>query len=152
MKLASHVLAALVFAFAAQLGFCQGGPPAPPDPASMAQHQVQFLNTLLTLTSAQQTQALSVFTATATSEASLREEDRTAHQALDAAAKANDSAAITEAATTIGSLAAQRAEAHAKADAALYQLLTPAQQIKLSQFKAQGPGFGFGPGGPGPRD
>jgi Spy/CpxP family protein refolding chaperone len=149
MKLAGNILAAFIFALAAQAGFAQSGPPSPPDPASMAQHQVNFLDTLLTLNAAQQQQALTIFTTAASSEASLRDQDRTAHQALDAAVKANDSAAISQAATAIGSLATQRTEAHAKADAALYQVLTPAQQNKLTQFKAAGPGFGPGPGGPG---
>lgn len=146
MKFVLWITALTIIALAAHTGFAQN-PPSPPDPASMAQHQVQFLTTLLSLTSSQQQQALAIFTSAATSESTLREEDKTAHQALDAAVQANDSAAITQAATVIGNLATQRTELHAKADAAVYELLSPAQQSKFAAFKAQGPGPG-GPGGP----
>jgi Spy/CpxP family protein refolding chaperone len=73
---------------------------------------------------------------------------KTAHEALDAAVKSNDSAGITQAATNIGNLMAQMVAAHAKASAAFYQILTPDQQAKFNQLEDHGPGFavGFGPG------
>lgn len=150
MRFSRIILTMLVLGLAAQVGFAQG-PPPPPDPASMAQHHVQFMTTMLSLTTAQQQQVLALMTSTATSEENLREQDKTAHEAMDAAVKANNSAGISQAAATIGTLAAQRAEIHGKTDAAIYQLLTPAQQTKLSQLKELGPGFG-GPGGPPPRN
>ncbi len=77
------------------LGLCsavaQGGPPpGPPDPAAMAQHQVQYFTALLTLTSAQQQQALTLFTNAASSESGLHEQDRAAHESLEAAVRNND--------------------------------------------------------------
>ena len=155
MKSGITLLSIVIFALAASFGFAQNppSPPPPPDPAAMAQHQVQVMTTLLSLTSAQQQQALTLFTTAATSEASLHEQDRAAHDAIETAVKSNDAAGISQAAATIGSIAAQRAEIHAKAEAALYQILTPAQQSKLAQLKQLGPGLGMGPGpgGPGPR-
>ena len=38
------------------------GPPGPPDPTSMAQHQIKFLTTVLSLTSTQQQQAFLINT------------------------------------------------------------------------------------------
>jgi Spy/CpxP family protein refolding chaperone len=124
------------------------GPPGPPDPATMAQHQLKFLNTVLSLSAAQQQQALTIFTNAANSESGVHEGMRSAHEALDAAVKNNDNAGITQAATNIGNLMAQSVAAHAKANAAFYQILTPDQQAKFNQLEDQGPGFavGFGPG------
>ena len=124
------------------------GPPGPPDPATMAQHQVKFLTTVLSLTSTQQQHALTIFTNAANSESGSLDTMKTAHEALNAAVKNNDSAGITQAANTIGNLMAQSVAAHAKASAAFYQILTPDQQTKYNQLEDHGPGFamGFGPG------
>jgi Spy/CpxP family protein refolding chaperone len=134
----------LVLGLAAQVGFAQN-PPAPPDPAAMAQHHLQFLTTVLSLTSAQQQQAMTLMTSATSSEENLHAQDKAAHEALDAAVTANNTSAISQAAATIGNVAAQRAEIHGKAMAAFYQLLTPDQQTKFSQLKAQGAAMG-GPG------
>jgi Spy/CpxP family protein refolding chaperone len=124
------------------------GPPGPPDPATMAQHQVKFLTTVLSLTSAQQQQALTIFTNAANSESGVHESMKSAHETLNAAVKDNDGAGITQAATNIGNLMAQIVAAHAKANAAFYQLLTPDQQTKFNQLEDHDAGFavGFGPG------
>ena len=124
------------------------GPPGPPDPTTMAQHQVKFLTTVLSLTSAQQQQALTIFSNAASSEFGTHDSMKTAHETLAAAVKNNDGAGITQAATTIGNLMAQSVATHAKASAAFYQLLTPDQQTKFNQLEDHGPGFavGFGPG------
>jgi Spy/CpxP family protein refolding chaperone len=81
---------------------------------------------------------------------------RTAHQNLQAAIQKNDTAAIEQISNNIGSLMGQMTAAHAKAEAALYQTLTPEQQTKLHELESHhrgGPGgmHGFGgPGGPPP--
>jgi len=124
----------------------------PPDPATMAQHRVTRLTTLLTLTAAQQQQATNIFTNSATADANVRTGLKTAHQALSDAIKKNDTAGIDRAATTIGSLTAQVASTDGKAEAAFYQILTPDQQTKLAALKGHGgPGMFGGPGGHGPR-
>lgn len=130
------------------------GPPAPPDPAAHAQRQVKRLTTLLSLNAAQQQQATTIFTTASTSEVALRDQFRTAHDSLKDAIKANNTAAIDQIAGTLGSLSAQSIGIRAKAEAAFYQILTPDQQQKFSEFQSEGPGWfggpGHGPGGPGP--
>jgi len=121
-------------------------PPSPPDPATMAQHRVQFLTTLLSLNSQQQQQALTIFTNAATSQSTVHDSMRTAHEALRSAVKNNDSAGITQAATTIGSLTAEMTVTQAKADVAFNALLNADQQSKLSQLESQGHGRHGGPG------
>jgi Spy/CpxP family protein refolding chaperone len=132
-------------------------PPAPPDPATRVQHQVQFLTTVLSLSSAQQQQATTIFTNAGTSESALHQQMKTARESLTAAVKSNNAAAIDQAAATIGSLTTQLTSIQAKAKAAFYQMLTADQQTKMSQLDVEGPrGFG-GPGGhrhmgPGPAE
>jgi Spy/CpxP family protein refolding chaperone len=64
--------------------------------------------------------------------------------------QANDSAAMEQAATAIGSLTAQTTLARAKSDAAIYQLLTPDQRTKYAQMQSDmGRGGPRGRGGPG---
>lgn len=142
----------LALASAATLLLAQA-PPTPPDPASHAERQVKRLTTLLSLTTAQQQQAATIFATSAKSQSALREQFRAAHESLDAAVKSNNTSAIDQVAATLGNLSAQSTATRAKADAAFYQILTPEQQQKLNEFQSEGPG-GFGkfggPGGPGP--
>lgn len=124
----------------------------PPDPAEMVQHRVNFLTEKLNLSSAQQQQATTIFTNAATNEKPSRDQMKAAHESLHSAITKNDSAAIDQAANTIANLMAQSISAHAKAEAAFYQTLSPDQQAKYSQLKHGGPGmhgFGFHQGGPG---
>lgn len=122
------------------------GPGGMPDPATMAQRQVQMLTQDLKLTSAQQQQATTIFSAAATAQSTTQPSMRTAREALGIAVRANDAVGIDKAATTIGNLTAQATTTRAKADAAFYQILTPEQQAKLAQIRSnRGPG---GPGGP----
>jgi Spy/CpxP family protein refolding chaperone len=141
-------LSLLVFVttLAASLAFAQttGSTTAPmPGRGNGVQHRINFLTTLLTLTTAQQAQATTIFTTAATAEATVHSSMKTAHQALKAAVTGNDAATIDTTANTIGTLTAQLTSIEAKADAAFYQILTPDQQTKLSQFESQGHG-GFG--------
>ena len=125
--------------------------PGPPDPATMVQHRVQFLTTMLNLTQAQQTQATTIFTNAAQSQSTTMQNMKTAHDALQTAIKNNDSAAIDQAANTIGSLTTQMTAAHARAEAAFLQTLNGDQQNKFLQLGPHGRGMrGHGPGGPGP--
>lgn len=125
------------------------GPGGPPDPATSAQRRVAFLTTQLTLTTDQQQQATGIFTSAATSEAALRTSLQAAHQSINDAVKANDTAAIDQAATTIGNLTAQSTSIDAKANAAFYRILTADQQAKFAVFPGpgRGPGPGMGPDG-----
>jgi len=118
-------------------------PPAPPDPATMAQHRVGFLTTMLSLTTQQQQQAMAIFTNAASAQG---ETMKTAHDALRTAVKNNDLAAITQASATIGNLVAEATATQAKADAAFNALLTPDQQAKFTQLEAGGHMRHGGPG------
>jgi Spy/CpxP family protein refolding chaperone len=122
-----------------------------PTPEAMVQHRVDSLTTELGLTSAQQQQAATIFTNAATAGASVHSNLRLAHQNLEAAVKNNDTAGIDAAATAIGNLTAQQISNESKAQAALYQILTPDQQAKFAQHAdhagfGRGAGFGGGPG------
>jgi len=135
-------------------GVLTGG--TPPDPATIVANQVARLTKLLSLTTAQQTQATTIFTNALSATTPLQTSEGTARQALPAAVKANDTATIDQLATTIGSLQAQIISIQNKADAAFYAILTSTQQTTLGQStflngpggRGPGPGPGFGPGGP----
>jgi Spy/CpxP family protein refolding chaperone len=108
------------------------------DPATLAARQVGLLTKLLTLTTGQQTQAITIFTAGITNTAALRTQIETAETALVTAIKANNSANITTQATLIGSLQGQIVNQQAKADAAFYLLLTADQKTKLDSLNDDG--------------
>lgn len=116
----------------------------PPSPATMVQHRVSYLTTLLSLTPEQQTQATTIFTNAASSASSLHTQMKTARQNLEAAIQKNDTASISQISATIGSLTTQMTQAEATAKAAFYQTLTADQQTKLTQLESnRGSGMGF---------
>jgi Spy/CpxP family protein refolding chaperone len=130
---------------------------APPSGANreshMIQHRLNYMTTVLSLTPAQQTQVKAVLTAAAASKSNSHGSMKTAHDTLKTAVRANDAASMEQATNTIGTLMAQEMLAHAKTEAAIYQLLTPEQQTKMTQLDSMGGrgGRGFGGhGGPGP--
>jgi Spy/CpxP family protein refolding chaperone len=137
-------------AFTAALAFSQttSGTHTPPTPAQMAQHQVQRLTTLLSLTSEQQTEALTIFTNSAIANATVHTNMKTAQTALKTAIEANDAATINTTATGIGVLEGQLTANTSLADAAFYAILTADQKTK---FAALGGRSGFGGGGFGPQ-
>jgi hypothetical protein len=110
-------------------------PHTPPTPAQMAQHQVQRYATLLSLNSAQVEQATSIFTAEATSRGNARDTERTAHQALEAAIKANDTATIKSTATALGQMNGEMMAAHSLAAAQFYALLDADQKTKFAELE-----------------
>jgi Spy/CpxP family protein refolding chaperone len=120
---------------------------APPDPATMAQHQVARLTHMLNLTSDQQAQATTIFTNAATANQALTTSLSQAHASLTAAIKSNDANGIATASSQIGSLTGQTTANTAKAQAAFYAILTPDQQAKYTPGAGFG-GRGMGPGGP----
>lgn len=114
----------------------------------MVAHRVNFLTTVLNLTSAQQQQATTIFTNAANSVSALHTSLKNAHQSLTTAVSGNDSAGIDQASNTIGTLTTQVTSIHAKANAAFYQILTPDQQSKLTKLQSER-GSGMRMGGPG---
>jgi Spy/CpxP family protein refolding chaperone len=134
----------LILALTTSAAFAQMGPP-PGDSAEHMQHHLTMLTKHLELTPAQQQQATALLTNAAGAQTTLHNNMKAAHESLQAAIKANDTAAIDQAATNIGNLTAQSISAHAKAHAAFLQILTPEQQAKMAQFESQHEHFG--PGG-----
>jgi len=125
----------------------------PPDPAKMAQHRIDFLTKQLSLTPQQQQQTTTIFGEIANNAKATHDQMRTAHDNLKAAIQKNDAAGIEQAANTIGTLTTQMTVAHAKAQAAFYQILTPDQQAKMNDMESRHHGIGWrhgGPGGPPP--
>src|SRR5205823_15053030 len=104
----------------------------------------------LTLTPQQQQLATSIVAENANNAKAADHQMRTAHGNLEAAIRKNDSAGIEQAANTIGTLTTQMTVAHAKAQAAFYQILTPDQQAKMNDMESRHHGMGWrGHGGPG---
>jgi Spy/CpxP family protein refolding chaperone len=143
-------LLVLTLALAVAIPALAQSQPKPPNPADIAKHQVKTLTTLLSLTSAQQQQALTIYTNSATAQQTVIETDKTTHDSLHAAIKNNDSAAIDQLASTLAQSNAQLTSIRAKADAAFYQILTAEQQTKYSELESQHIGPPDAPGaGPG---
>jgi Spy/CpxP family protein refolding chaperone len=144
----------LTYVFAAPALFAQTANTTPAGPsgstraAHMVLHRVNYLTTVLSLTPAQQTQVTSILTSAATNRSTVHASMKTAHTNLQNAIHSNDAAAMEQAANSIGTLIAQQTLAHAKTEAAIYQVLTPEQQTKMSQLESEGHrgGRGFGPG------
>ena len=108
----------------------------PPDPAQMVQHHVDFLTSHLSLNSQQQQQATTIYTEEMNSAKSLHGQMRTAQQNLQAAIQKNDTGAIEQTSNTIGNLMGQMTLTHAKADAAMFQILQPDQQSRFTQMES----------------
>ena len=122
-------------------------PPTPPSPAEHAQHHLKMMTTLLNLTPAQQQQAATIFTKAAQADEPIHQSMKTAHENLHAAIKGNDLAAMEQAANAIGSNMTQFTLNRARSEAAFYQILTPEQQAKLSEFENDHMGPMGGPEG-----
>jgi Spy/CpxP family protein refolding chaperone len=130
------------------MALAQTPPHTPPTPAAMAQHEVQRYTTLLTLTPAQVEQATTIFTTEATARQTSRASERTAHQAMEAAIKSNDTATIQSTATTMGQMAGEAMAARALAQAQFYAILTGDQKTKFGELEKEhmmmgGPGHGL---------
>ena len=145
MKLSLALFAVLGLLPMAQ---AQTPPHTPPSPAAMAQHEVQRYTTLLSLTPAQVEQATTYFTAEATARQNSWASEKTAHQALEAAIKANDTATIQSTAATLGQMEGEMMAAHATAQAQFYAILTADQKTKFAELEKEHMMGGPGRGGP----
>jgi Spy/CpxP family protein refolding chaperone len=149
------ILLAAVFAAAlfAQHPFGTLTSSTPPDPATIVANQVARLTSLLTLTTAQQAQATTIFTNALGAITPLQTTISADYTSLQTAVKSNATATIDQLASAIGTAQGQILSIQNKADAAFYAILTSDQQTKLSQtdfMGGPGLGFGHGPGGPPP--
>lgn len=143
----SLTYAAVLLAAATLLPAQMRGPAgSPPDPEKFAQMRAERLAQMLSLTEAQKSQALKIFTDAQTAAERYRQEMQTAREALQSAIRTNNVAAIERAARDIGAATAEISSIDARAEAAFYALLTPEQKEKYDSM----PGRGRFPGGMGP--
>ena len=145
-----HIVTVLAFTtLSASVVFGQASNAAPtaPTTAQIVANLVQRLTALLTLTTAQQGQATTIFTTEQTALSGLNTSFQTAQTALQTATKANDLTGIITQATQIGNLTTQQVEDQAKAQAAFYAILTTDQQTRYNQLHALGLGGRGAPGG-----
>jgi len=89
----------------------------------------------LNLTTAQKTQAKSIFQDARQSAQPVRQQLQQTRQALRAAVQANDAAQIQQLSTTEGGEMGQLTAIRSSAMAKVYQILTPDQQQKLAEFQ-----------------
>ncbi len=136
-------------ALSAALAFAQG-PGTPPDPQTMAQMRVNVLSSQLSLTDAQKTTALSIYTNSYTASQTIQSNLQTNRQSIAAAVTANNAATIDQLSVTAGTLSGQLTAINAKAEAAFYAILTADQQKIYATLGPGGPGGFGGPGGPPP--
>jgi Spy/CpxP family protein refolding chaperone len=140
-------LSQAMFVSALVAGAMMAQPPSgPPDPATMVQHRVQRLTTLLNLTSDQAAQATTIFTNAETAISPIQTTLRTNRTALETAVKGNQVGTIDTLAAQIGTGEGQVLDIQSKAEAAFYAILTSDQQTKMNSMPGmlggRGPGFG----------
>jgi Spy/CpxP family protein refolding chaperone len=123
------------------------GPRTPPTPAQMVANRVAHLTALLTLTTAQQASASTIFTTEETTLSGIRSNMETVHNALKTAVEAHDTAGISSAANQVGNLTTQQVIAQAGAESAFLALLTADQKTKYEAMGPRGRGGRGGPGG-----
>ena len=97
---------------------------------------IRSLTTLLSLTPNQQTEAASIFAKASAAVAELKTTRKTARRTLGESVSNNDNGRIRQTSIAIGTLTAQHHSIGAGANAAFFQLLTPDQQAKLTQFRS----------------
>ena len=109
-------------------------------------NRLDFLAGYLTLTDAQKAQAKTIFDAADTAATTARGTLTAAHDALEAAVKANRAdAELDRLAAAVGAVQGQLAAIQAKAEAKFYALLTAEQKTKYDAFASRD-GAGGGPG------
>jgi len=106
-----------------------------PKNAAKQTRYLASLSALLQLTIGQTQQADSIFAGAVTNRGGIRSTMKAARKALGTAVRNNDGPGINQIASQLGSLMAQYVANGAAANAAFYQILTPAQQATLNQFQ-----------------
>jgi hypothetical protein len=103
-----------------------------------AAKQTRYLNSLaalLSLSTAQKLQAAAIFTSASNTRASIKSSLKAARRALKGAVRSYDASGIAQASNALGVLTGQHIASGAAANAAIFQLLTPDQRTKLSQYQ-----------------
>jgi len=120
------------------------------DDVSWVERKTQFLATRLALSDSQKQQVMSLYTASDQNTETLETKLLQARRALRDATKRNaPDGEIDQLATTVGFLFGQVEAVKAKADTAVYNILTAEQRQKMDRGYGGGRGMMGGPGGPG---
>jgi len=120
------------------------------DDMSWVERKTQFLATRLTLSDSQKQQVMSLYTASDQNTETLETKLLQARRALRDATKRNaPDGEIDQLATTVRFLFGQVEAVKAKADTAVYNILTAEQRQKMDRGYGGGRGMMGGPGGPG---
>lgn len=96
---------------------------------------INSLTALLSLTAEQKQQIAAIYTGAVATRDSVQTGIKTARKTLHTAVKNYDTSAISQSVSSLGSLLVQHMSNGAMANAAVYQILTPDQQTKLSQYQ-----------------
>jgi hypothetical protein len=105
-----------------------------PKNANKQAKYLSSLTVLLSLSPAQQQQAAAILSNASSTRASLHASIKAARRALGGSVQSNDMGGMSQTSTAIGALMAQYVSNGAAANAALFQILTPGQQTKMSQL------------------
>ena len=146
-----NIARTLVVAVASTLTLAAQGPPvfherggdAVQNSADAIARRVTFLTSLLTLTTAQASQATTIFTNSAAAITPIQTNLSAARTSLRTAVQANNTAQIDQLSAQIGTFSGQILAAESKAEAAFYALLTAEQRTRYDAV-----GGGRGRGGP----
>jgi hypothetical protein len=109
-----------------------------PTTAEIVAARVARLTKLLTLSTAQDTQATAIFTTEVSALAPIKTRVATARTAIITAVEANNASGITAAANSIGTLTAQQEQVEGTAEAAFYVILAADQKTKYQELLAAG--------------
>jgi len=133
-------IAAIAAALSVAPAVAQNGPP---DPAQMVDMRVERMNENLKLNKDQQKKIKSLYMDAQKANMEVMGGMREANQAIAAAVKNNDTSAMSQAANTIGTLTAQVTVNNAKAEAAVWAVLTADQQAKYQPMVGGMGGMGM---------
>jgi len=133
-------IAAIAAALSVAPAVAQNGPP---DPSQMVDMRVERMNENLKLNKDQQKKIKSLYMDAQKANMEVIGGMREANQAIAAAVKNNDTSAMSQAANTIGTLTAQMTVNNAKAEAAVWAVLTPDQQAKYQPMVGGMGGMGM---------
>lgn len=119
-----------------------------PNVAARVDHRVAYLATVLSLTSAQQAQAKTIFMNAANAESTVFANLKAERQSLRKAVSGDEPAStIAEISNTIGNDAGKLAANRAMASEEFHKILTAEQRTKLTQLQHEVRGWGHGFGG-----
>ena len=118
-----------------------------PNVAERIDHRVAYLTTVLSLTSAQQQQAKTIFMNAANANSAILADMKTERQSLSKAVGGNEpSSTIAKLSDAIGNDAGKLVANRAMASEQFRKILTAEQQTKLMQLQQEAHGWGHGRG------